>query len=363
MEAGREWFVLIWRTPVGSVALMGSLIIHLLLAAWALYDRRSLRMSGGEAFQIVFGFSIPLLLALHFVGTRGTHQMFGTEDNYAYILLAQWKFSANGVYWQTAGLFAAWIHGCIGLYYWLRLRPWFRTVAPGLFAAAILLPVTAWLGYYIAGKEVLSLAENKEWLAEAYRVIQPPDSKEFATVKDVTFWVRVFVVGLIGVALTCRGARTLIERRRSMFSASIPMPGSCGAQTALASWKPVCSTIFRMHRYVAVADDARPAGFALSRERTIYRRPAPKKRGFLNASARRQESVLPVRQSQPEIFLLYRCCRRARHPRMPIVAAPILPDRSAILPSCSRIFVLLRSLKKFALRCGLCTQLVFRPNG
>jgi adenylate cyclase len=222
MEAGREWFVLIWLTPVGSVALMGSLIIHLLLAAWALYDRRSLRMSGGEAFQIVFGFSIPLLLALHFVGTRGTHQMFGTEDNYAYILLAQWKFSANGVYWQTAGLFAAWIHGCIGLYYWLRLRPWFRTVAPGLFAGAILLPVTAWLGYYIAGKEVLSLAENKEWLAEAYRVIQPPDSKEFATVKDVTFWVRVFVVGLIGLVLTCRGARTLIERRRSMFSVEYP---------------------------------------------------------------------------------------------------------------------------------------------
>lgn len=222
MEAGRAWFVLIWRTPVGSIALVGSLIIHLLLAAWALYDRRSLRMSGGEAFQIVFGFSIPLLLALHFVGTRGTHQMFGTEDNYAYVLLAQWKFSANGVYWQTAGLFAAWIHGCIGLYYWLRLRPWFRRAAPALFAGAILLPVTAWLGYYIAGKEVLALAENKEWLVEAFRVIQPPDSKEIATVLDLTFWMRIFVVGLIGVALACRGMRTLIERRRGMFSVVYP---------------------------------------------------------------------------------------------------------------------------------------------
>ncbi|CAN0594253.1 unnamed protein product, partial [Laminaria digitata] len=114
MEAGRDWFILIWRNPVGSAALLGSLAAHLLLAAWALYSRRSLRMSNGEALQLVFGFSIPLLLAVHFVGTGGSHRMFGTEDNYAYILLVQWKYSDTSVYWQTLGLFACWIHGCIG---------------------------------------------------------------------------------------------------------------------------------------------------------------------------------------------------------------------------------------------------------
>ena len=47
MEAGRDWFILVWRNSVGAALLMGSLTAHLLLAGWALYSRRSLKMSGG----------------------------------------------------------------------------------------------------------------------------------------------------------------------------------------------------------------------------------------------------------------------------------------------------------------------------
>jgi adenylate cyclase len=222
MEAGRDWFVLIWRNPVGSTALVSSLIVHLLLAAWALYSRRSLRMSTGEAFQIIFGFSVPLLLALHFAGTGATHRLFGTEDNYTYVLLAQWKYSGYGVYWQTAGMFAAWTHGCIGLYFWLRLKPGFQTFLPALFAIAVLLPVTAWLGYYIAGKEVLALAESREWLREAYRVIKPPKSEDFAVVLDITLGIRVFVAGLIVAALAARLVRSAVERRKGVLSIEYP---------------------------------------------------------------------------------------------------------------------------------------------
>lgn len=222
MEAGREWFVLIWRNPLGGIALSLSLMAHLLLAAWALYTRRSLRMSGGEAFQLVFGFSIPLLLASHIIGTGASHQMFETNDNYTYVLLAQWKYLDNGVLLQTAGLFAAWIHGCIGLYYWLRLKRWFQTLAPGFFAFAILMPVASWLGYYIAGKEVLALAENPEWLREAWRVINPPTNAQVETLYDITFWMQMFVVGLIGLALAGRVIRFGLERRRGMISIEYP---------------------------------------------------------------------------------------------------------------------------------------------
>ncbi|MFT7571255.1 MAG: adenylate cyclase [Paracoccaceae bacterium] len=222
MEAAREWFILIWRNPVGSAALMLSLLVHLLLAAWALYSRRSLRMSGGEAFQLVFGFSIPLLLALHFVGTGGSHRMFDTQDNYTYILLVQWKYSDTGVYWQTLGLFAAWIHGCIGLYYWLRLKHWFQALSPAFFAIAILLPAASWLGYYIGGKEVLALAEDGEWLRTALRTINPPTNDQVKIIYDTAFWIRVFVGALIGLALTGRMVRLLLERRRGMISIDYP---------------------------------------------------------------------------------------------------------------------------------------------
>ena len=171
-------------------------------------------MSGGEAFQIVFGFSIPLFLALHFVGTGGSHRMFETQDNYAYILLVQWKFSDTSAYWQTLGLFAAWIHGCIGLYFWLRLKPWFQKLAPTLFAIAILLPAASWLGYYIGGKEVLALAEDREWLREALQEINPPTNDQVKVIYDIAFWMRVSVGGLIAIALSGRMVRLLLERRR-----------------------------------------------------------------------------------------------------------------------------------------------------
>lgn len=230
MEAGREWFILIWRNPVGSAALGVALTTHLFLAAWALYSRRSLRMSGGEAFQLIFGFSIPLLLASHFIGTGASHKMFETNDTYAYVLLAQWKYLDNAVYLQTAGLFAAWIHGCIGLYFWLRLKHWFRLLAPGLFAVAILMPVASWLGFYIAGKEVLALAEDPAWLREAWRVINPPNNAQVETLYDIVFWMQISVGGLIGLALVGRMVRLLLERRRGMIS--IQYPNDRTARTA-----------------------------------------------------------------------------------------------------------------------------------
>ncbi|MGB0632310.1 MAG: adenylate/guanylate cyclase domain-containing protein [Alphaproteobacteria bacterium] len=222
MEAGREWFLAVWRNPLGSAAFVGSLLAHLLLAAWALYARRSLKMSVGEAFQLVLGFSIPLFLALHFVGTRGSHQLFGTNDTYAYILIVQWKFSANGVALQTAGLFAAWIHGCIGLYFWLRLKPWFAGVKPVLFAIAVVLPVGAWLGYYIGGKEALALYEDREWRRVTFDAINPPNSDAVGQIYDIAFFMRVFVGGLIGVALAGRAVRYLLERRRGTYRIQYP---------------------------------------------------------------------------------------------------------------------------------------------
>ena len=44
MEDGREWFLWLWRNPLGTTALYGALVIHALLAFWSLYHRRHLRM-------------------------------------------------------------------------------------------------------------------------------------------------------------------------------------------------------------------------------------------------------------------------------------------------------------------------------
>src|SRR5690606_12132371 len=62
LEAGRLWFLTLWRNPVGTVALCGAIAAHMSLALWSLSARRSLRMPAWEAAQYVVGFLLPALL-------------------------------------------------------------------------------------------------------------------------------------------------------------------------------------------------------------------------------------------------------------------------------------------------------------
>ena len=68
MDDGREWFLWLWRNPVGTTLLYGSLVIHASLAFTSLYRRRHLRMPAWEATQLVLGLLIPPLLVSHKIG-------------------------------------------------------------------------------------------------------------------------------------------------------------------------------------------------------------------------------------------------------------------------------------------------------
>jgi adenylate cyclase len=59
----------------------------------------------------------------------------------------------------------AWTHGCIGLYYWLRLRRFYTRYRALFFAGALLLPVLALLGFVQAGREIeFLIARNPGWI-------------------------------------------------------------------------------------------------------------------------------------------------------------------------------------------------------
>src|SRR4030095_298978 len=93
MEAGRVWFLALWRNPLGTTALYGALLTHFGLALWAIYQRHHLRMRLWEALQLTLGLFIPPLLAVHFLGTRLTYEMYGVQDSYAQTVLTLWKLS------------------------------------------------------------------------------------------------------------------------------------------------------------------------------------------------------------------------------------------------------------------------------
>ncbi len=87
METGRDWFLLLWRGRLVTVLLYGSLVTHILLALWSLYQRRHLRMPTWEAVQLVLGLCVPPLLAGHIVGSRLAYEWFGFNDSYTMVLL------------------------------------------------------------------------------------------------------------------------------------------------------------------------------------------------------------------------------------------------------------------------------------
>ncbi|MDL2406001.1 adenylate/guanylate cyclase domain-containing protein [Rhizobium calliandrae] len=153
-DHAQHWFLTVWRSPAGTVLLYGALIVHILLVLRMLYARRTLVMPAGEAFQIVTGLLVPILLIDHIIGTRILHDVYGYHDTYPAIVRSLWITSpANGVR-QTIVLMVVWIHGCIGIHFWLRYRSWYRTVAPLMLSLAIVLPVLALLGFAAMGRTV-----------------------------------------------------------------------------------------------------------------------------------------------------------------------------------------------------------------
>src|SRR5689334_1172021 len=68
-ESARLWFLALWRFPPLTALLYGSLILHILLAYWALYQRRHLRMPTWELVRTLLGFAIPVLIIDHIFRT------------------------------------------------------------------------------------------------------------------------------------------------------------------------------------------------------------------------------------------------------------------------------------------------------
>lgn len=213
MEQGRLWFLALWRNPLGETALFGALLVHWFLGLWLIYRRRTLRMPAWEATQILFGLAVPPLLAYHFAGTRLANAMYGTQDLYARTLLSYLVQD----YWAGARQFAlfciAWAHGCIGIHFWLRFRPWYPRVFPLLLTFFVLLPVLASLGVSQAGREVIALAQDpgfaKRLVAET-RSPQGAQRAELQQIRDAIFWA---TWALLGLTLAARAVRDRLTRR------------------------------------------------------------------------------------------------------------------------------------------------------
>ena len=151
-EEGRLWFLSFWRSPPGTVLLYGAVVVHVALVMRSLYQHRTFVMPVREALQIILGLLIPLLIIEHVAATRIRFELAGVQDSYEAVIRGLWIDSpANGLR-QSIALVIVWMHGCIGIHFWLRYRPWYGKASPFLLTFAILLPVLALLGFADTGR-------------------------------------------------------------------------------------------------------------------------------------------------------------------------------------------------------------------
>ena len=159
MDRLRAMLSVWWRSAPGTVLLYGSLLTHFALALISLYRRTTLRMPLWEAAQLVLGLCVPPLLIGHVVGTRFTWYLLGHTIGYERVVGLLWSELWNIVR-QSLLLLVVWGHLCFGLHYWLRLRPWYPSVQPLAFAAALLVPALALTGFYSAGFNLWPVVEQ-----------------------------------------------------------------------------------------------------------------------------------------------------------------------------------------------------------
>lgn len=213
MEAGRRVFLAVWRAPLLGWAVLGALLLHPALGLARLWQRRVLRAAPIDLVQLALGLAVPTLLALHVLGTGVAHRLLGVEDSYAFLLHLLWP---DGMARQSLLLLLVWLHGCIGVHLWLRLKPGYERWRTPLACAAVLLPTLALLGTVSAGRELALLRSSDPTLAGRLPPLaeQPWAAERAFLVGPVEeLLVAGWLVAVAGVLLA-RLARTALARRR-----------------------------------------------------------------------------------------------------------------------------------------------------
>jgi adenylate cyclase len=183
MQTVQQWRWAVTRSTPGTVVLLSALVIHITLALYKLAGRVTLRLPLWEFVQVALGLLIPFWLFPHIVNTRIAHVFFGVNDIYIYELAKLWPVSAIV---QSMLLIFVWVHGCLGIHFWLRLYAPYRRALPILIALAILIPVSALAGFVVAGSSVASAIE----VPRVYEGLKNVTKWPGPTATDTLAWLR-----------------------------------------------------------------------------------------------------------------------------------------------------------------------------
>ena len=173
MNAGLKFSVLPWKTLPGEILLIAAALVHVGLALWSLYGRRTLKMTRRELGILVLGFLIPTLLISHVIATNVMPGHFAVEGDYITELAALWVWQPFFGVLQAALLIMVWVHSCLGLANRFRLQPWYERWRGLLTGLAVMFPTVSLAGYVAGGARVWARAQREDvqaWLLADYKI-------------------------------------------------------------------------------------------------------------------------------------------------------------------------------------------------
>jgi len=220
LATGVKYHTAFWKSLPVSTVLYSAATAHAGLGIWALYQRRQFHWKAIEPIQLVLGLSIPALIITHLAGVRIDDVLFQHQKLYPQVFYSYWIIWPYEMWLMFTVLIVSWVHGCIGLYFWLRMKARFKTAAPLLLAAAVLIPTLAMLGLYQGGRRVVHDSGTAQWKADNLSRRQVGTAAEQDIIDSIVNYFLIGYLGLIGFVLIARGVRTLNERRGDMINLS-----------------------------------------------------------------------------------------------------------------------------------------------
>jgi adenylate cyclase len=209
MHEFQGWRTFVTRSWPGTIVLGAALVMHILLALWKLANRTTWWLQPWELIQIALGLAIPFFLFPHIVNTRVANWGYGVDDNYLYELARLWPASALV---QSTLLVLVWVHGCIGIHFWLRLHSVYRAMWPVLLFLAITIPLAALAGFMVSGRAVAQLIEDPAMLERIKTLTRWPNAADGEALNRLRMMVRIGFYALVAVFALAAAWRVLSIR-------------------------------------------------------------------------------------------------------------------------------------------------------
>lgn len=239
MNEAQDWRLALTHSLPYRVLLLAAILTHMTLGLGKLAARRTLRMPPMEAVQLAAGIAIPALLIPHATAITYLSSTTGYFYSYTSVAYALWPGQAI---WQSTLMLVVWLHGCIGLAYWLRSRPWFERWKPLLLGGAVALPLLALTGFMSAAREAHALLADPATLAKARVDLNWPNAAVGAALRDIRDGLWTIFAGLLTVALAVHVARRIAQR----YAPSVAI-NFAGGPSVKAPAGPSLLEISRMH--------------------------------------------------------------------------------------------------------------------